>query len=357
MRGDYVHHLGVGDIWVITGQSNASGTGTGPVEDPPTLGVHLFGNDEQWKLATHPLEDATHSKHPITVHGVFQAHSAWLAFGRRLLAERGYPIGLIPTALGGSPLSRWQPGADLDRNMQEMVRLAVGAVRGIVWYQGESDCAPGPRDDYFARFRKFVEGARRDLGHPDLPVLTAQLGRYANAGGDTERNRSWTILREAQRRAAVEIPHLELIPAIDLPMADEIHVSAVGNVTLGNRFATAALRSVYGRDLPPPGILLEKAEWAAAPSPTVRLRFPKPAAGWVQVGPVQDFTVYDRMGHVELAGIELNDDGWVDLRLGRGPAGGVTIHAHEGCFPPVSLRDRDQRPIAGFTVQLPEPGK
>jgi sialate O-acetylesterase len=350
MRGDYVHHLGVGDVWIIAGQSNASGTATGYVEDPPTLGVHLFGNDEQWKLAAHPLEDATRTRHPVTVHGVFQAKSPWLAFGRRLLRETGIPVGLIPTALGGSPLSRWQPGADLYRNMLDMARLSGGGVRGIVWYQGESDCNPRGREDYGARFRRFVEAARADLKRPDLPILTGQLGRYTDAGQDRERHRSWSVVREAQRRAALEIPGVEVIPTIDLELCDEIHLSAPAVVTLGERFAAAALRMVHGRDLPPPGIQLLRTEWVMQPSPTLRVHFQPPPAGWVKVGPVTDFTVEDAMGPVELTAVQLDDRGWVDLRLGRGPAPeGVTLHNHYGANPDYSLRDRDQRPTVAFS--------
>ena len=356
MRGDYVHHLGVGDVWIIAGQSNSSGTGQGPVEDPLSLGVHLFGNDERWKLATHPLEDATHSLHPVTVHGVFQAHSPWLAFARKLQEQTGLPIGLIPTALGGSPVARWQPGADLYRNMQAMLERSGGAARGIVWYQGESDCSPQGREEYAKRFRAFVEGVRADLKQPNLPILTAQLGRYADAGTDVERNRSWSIIRELQRKAALELPHLEVVPAIDLPMSDEIHVSAAGNVTNGQRFATAALRAVYGKELLPPGIALLRTEWVMQPSPTLRLHFAPLPAGWVRVGPIHDFTVEDRMGPVELTSVTPDDRGWVDLRLGRGPdPGGVTVHNHYGCYPTPSLRDRDQRPTLAFSIAVPAP--
>jgi hypothetical protein len=356
MRGDYVHHLGVGDVWIIAGQSNASGTGTGYVEDPPLLGVHQFGNDNVWKLAAHPLGDATHTRHPITVHGVFQAHSPWISFGRRLLEQTGHPIGLLPTALGGSSISRWQPGADLYRNMLTMVQQAGGAARGIVWYQGESDCNPAARQDYARQFRIFVDGIRADLKQANLPIITAQLGRYADAGTDIERNRSWSIIREIQRRAAIDIPHVEVVPAIDLPMSDEIHVSAVGNVTNGQRFAAAALRAVYGQDLLTPGIAILRTEWVMQPSPILRLHFSPLPAGWVKVGPVHDFTLEDRKGPVELASVTLDDRGWVDLRLGRGPdPGGVTVHNHYGCYPNPSLRDRDQRPTLAFTMTVPAP--
>jgi hypothetical protein len=66
-RGDMRHFFGVGDLWVIAGQSNSAGYGRGPVVDPPTLGVHLFRNSEQWALATHPLNESTDTKHPSTV--------------------------------------------------------------------------------------------------------------------------------------------------------------------------------------------------------------------------------------------------------------------------------------------------
>lgn len=353
MRGDYVHHLGVGDIWVIAGQSNSSGTGTGPVDDPPTLGVHLFGNDEQWKLACHPLEDATRSRHPITVHGVFQAHSPWIAFGRRLQEVLGYPIGLLPTALGGSPLALWQPEAALYQNMRDMVRLTGGTARGIVWYQGESDCNPAASADYGSRFQRFVESARKDLNLPELPILTAQLGRYNDGAGDAERHRSWSRIREAQRQSARTLPHLALIPALDLPLCDEIHLSAAANVTLGHRFAAEALRLVHGRTLPAVGIHLEKAEWRAGDHPTLRLTFQRPVAGWCRVGPLEDFRLEDDQGVIRLASVTPDDAGWVDLYLERAPVGAVTVHAHYGAYPAVALRDRDQRPFFGFSVAAP----
>ena len=42
-RGDMVHHVGVGDVFVIAGQSNAAGRAKDPVADEPELGVHVVG--------------------------------------------------------------------------------------------------------------------------------------------------------------------------------------------------------------------------------------------------------------------------------------------------------------------------
>ncbi len=349
-RGDFVHHLGVGDLWVIAGQSNASGTGLGYADDPPTLGVHQLGNDEQWKLAAHPLEDATRTLHPITVHGVFQGHCPWLAFARRLRAELGWPIGLIPTALGGSPLAMWDPDqrGSLYDNLMAMVRAAGGRVRGLLWYQGESDGNAGLGDSYAEGFAAFVAAVRAALGEPDLPVLTAQLGRYTGDVGEAY-HRGWSRVRQAQREVAATVPGVALIPAVDIPLSDEIHTSAAGNVLLGERFAVAALREVYGRDLPPPALRLLKAARGADPA-VLRLTFERPPAGWSRPGRIRDFTVEDAQGTIPVGRVEVDDEGWVDLFLERAPGSPATIHCHYGCDPAYDLRDRDQRPVEAFSV-------
>lgn len=354
MRGDYAHHLGVGDIWIIAGQSNASGTGLGYVDDPPTLGVHLLGNDERWHLACHPLEDATHTLHRITVHGVFQAHSPWLAFGRRLLAQLGYPIGLVPTALGGSPLAMWEPDRDgpLYANLMAMVKAAGGRVRGMVWYQGESDGNPASVETYGERFTRFIARLRHDLGEPALPVLCAQLGRVV-APGDAERAACWTRLREIQRRLAETVQHLWLIPAIDLPLSDEIHLSAASNVQLGQRFAEQALIHVHGRGGTPPSLQLKSAAMVA--EQVVRVTFTRSPSGWCRPGEIRSLTADDDAGELAITRVVLDDEGWVEAHLARMPVGVLRVHAHAGCHPSADLRDRDQRPVEAFSIEVPQP--
>ena len=47
-QGQKIYHIGVGDLFVITGQSNSAGYGRTPVSDAPELGVHLFKNSEKY---------------------------------------------------------------------------------------------------------------------------------------------------------------------------------------------------------------------------------------------------------------------------------------------------------------------
>jgi hypothetical protein len=348
-HGDTVHYVGVGDLWIIAGQSNAAGYGRGPVFDPPELGVHILKNEERWDIAAHPLDETTRSTHPNLEHGN-PGHSPYLRFAKDLRAALGYPIGLIQTALGGSPLSAWNPEenpeAPLYHNLMHCVRLADGRVRGIVWYQGESDAGIALAPSYQQRFAQFVTRLRRDLDHPDLPVILAQLNRYTQPQ-DLDSHRGWSIVREAQRQAA-GLGHVAAVPAIDLPLSDIIHTSPDGNLTLGARKARAALGMVYGRDIVWEAMDVSRA--VLVNETTIDLTFAHVRNRLAFLGPgEQDFTVEDAEGfmRVEQAATPARDR--VRLTLERPARPPVRVHAAFGAFPASTLRDAEtNEPILGF---------
>jgi hypothetical protein len=247
LRGDMRHFLGVGDVWLIAGQSNASGYGRKPYREAPTLGVHVFRSKGAWELAAHPLHDATGTDFPASRETYNNGHSPFLRFATDLQSRLGYPIGLVPGALGGSPLEAWHPErGPLFRNLAAMARAAGGKVKGMLWYQGETDAAPGTAGDYLERFLAAAEGWRRELGQPDLPILTVQIGRYRSERPGEE-DREWAEVREAQRQAAHRDGRIAVVPALDLPLDDTIHLGSEGNATLGARLADCALGFVYGQ--------------------------------------------------------------------------------------------------------------
>jgi len=87
----------------------------------------------------------------------------------------------------------------LYHNMVRTVQCAGGRVRGILWYQGESDATGGPAETYLQRFGAAVAAWRDALGDPQLPILTVQLNRYYTPPTE-DLERAWPMLREAQRQ-------------------------------------------------------------------------------------------------------------------------------------------------------------
>ena len=243
-QGNKIYHIGVGDLFVITGQSNSAGYGRTPMYDPPEFGVHLCRNSEIWTVASHPLNDPEDTKHPVNREPASD-HSPYLSFGKMMKKKLGYPVGLIQESLGGSPMSRWNRdvNGDLYTSMVESVRrITEGDMRvaGILWYQGCSDADEKSSAVYYERFRQMVADMRRDFRSPSLPVYTVQLNKVLNG-----ENIYWAPIREAQRRAANEIENVFVVPSLDLTVNDAIHNSSSSNMVLGERLARVALEGYY----------------------------------------------------------------------------------------------------------------
>ncbi len=349
--GDKIWHLAVGDLWVIAGQSNAVGYGHGAVVDPPMLGVSVFGGDEEWRLATHPIFDPTNTKHPANRDGGWVDVSPWLAFGKGILEGAGVPVGLIPAALGGSPLSAWDPGnpdgAYLYDNMLSLIEAAGGRVAGMVWYQGESDSNTELSATYLARFTRFVEGFRARYGD-DQPVLTAQLNRYFDSS-DIAQGRAFSVIREVQRQAARVIPGVAAVPTLDLGLSDAIHTSATGNVVLGERFARVALGMVYGQALNWHPVDARDARFLNNERVEVVVTFDHVSDHLVLLTLfAEEFTVEDAEGAVPVTKAWVEEPNTVRLTLGRAAGTGAVCHLSAGCNPPSTLRDALQRPALAF---------
>lgn len=354
IRGDMRHFLGVGDLWIIAGQSNSAGYGRGPYHDPPELGVHVFRNSEQWALATQPLNESTDTRHPVNRETANPGHSPYLHFGRLLKQALNHPIGLIQTALGGSALSAWNPAesksAVLFHNMVHCARQAGGRVRGIVWYQGESDANDKDAPTYLQRFGEALEAWRAALGDPDLPVITAQLNRVTQA---LMSEAGWTQVREAQRQAARRLKNVAVVPTLDLPLSDLIHNSPAGNMLLAERMARAALGMVYGRPVEyraPDLIAARRLDDGRA----IELVF-EPVTSRMDTIDVSamPFRVVDGDAEVAVTRVIYPGDHTIRLEL----AGPVTTHAQaHGCYglnPPVAPMDMERLiPILGFSTHL-----
>ncbi len=352
-RGDMRHFLGVGDLWVITGQSNSAGYGRGPVYDPPELGLHLFRNSGQWALATHPLNESTDTQHPVNRDGANTAHAPYLHFARLLKQHLGYPIGLIQASRGGSYLEEWNPhdpapSGGLYENMLTVVAAAGGRVRGLVWYQGEAEGSALNGYTYQPRFTQALAAWREGLKHPTLPVLTVQLNRHLTPPIPVL-ELSWSQVREAQRQLARSAPGVSVVPAFDLPLSDFIHTSPAGNLLLGERLARAALGAVYGRAVDYLAPDLQTAV-AAADGQTITLTFAPVTSRMDNVDPsANPFRVEDSAGAVAVTAVTYPGGPNVRLKLARPLAGGAVVHGGYGLAPASVPMDMERfMPMLGF---------
>lgn len=115
--------------------------------------------------------------------------------------------------------------------------LAPYKVRGVLWYQGESNRGNAGR--YAGLMRSWIGLWRERFGDPALPFLWVQIAPYgyANDRGET------AALREAQA-AATDVAHTGMVVTTDIGDNADIHPRNKREV--GRRLALMALRDVYG---------------------------------------------------------------------------------------------------------------
>ncbi len=247
-RGDMIHNVGVGDVFVIAGQSNAAGRSKDPIDDPPEIGVHLLRDSGRWDLATHPLGDTTASVHTGHFENHNPGHTPWLHFAKILKRTLGYPIGLVMCAYGGAPLRWWNKAENgaLTDNMMDMLSEYDLHPKAMLWYQGEAEGFELSAETYEARFAAFVADVRARLSQPELPFITFQINRQYPPC-DLTLDRQWGVVRQAQRDAMVRQKNVYTLPTTDVAMYDFIHNAASANLVLGERAVKCALDTLYGK--------------------------------------------------------------------------------------------------------------
>ena len=242
-RGDVRLHVGVGDLFIVAGQSNSSGYGKDAALDSPSLDVHLYRNRGTWDLACHPINESSFTKEGPNIEMGVSGVSPYISFGKAFHQLSHYPVGLITTALGGSPISRWDKAqnGDLYRNMIGKVKECGNKAAGILWYQGCSDTTPSQAAIYYESFQHLVADTRAELGY-QIPLFTFQLNRQINGLHDE----CWGIVREVQRKAALEMEAVYVLPTINCPLSDGIHNNAHSNMMLGEKMAKLCGNVLYG---------------------------------------------------------------------------------------------------------------
>lgn len=125
----------------------------------------------------------------------------------------------------------------------KVFNLAPFTLRGILWYQGESNSAlppPNQKHLYHQQLSKLVTSWRK-LWADELPFAWVQLPNYTAPG------EGWPRIREAMLKT-LELPKTGMAITIDLGDAKDIHPKNKQDV--GKRLSYWALGTVYGKTVP-----------------------------------------------------------------------------------------------------------
>lgn len=197
--------------------------------------------------------------------GPASAHALRFDDGTRAVLASPWQYRMAP-GVQAPPLAPWHAATGLATLYNGMIApLGNYGLRGMLWYQGESNTGDGA--GYAARLRALRDDWRAQFGS-GMPLLVVQLAGYGLPPSAPVES-GWAQVREAQRRVAAEDPATGLALAIDIGDAYDIHPP--NKQELGRRLARAARHVIYGeRALAPSGPVAVKATHQAD---SVRIAF------------------------------------------------------------------------------------
>ena len=129
--------------------------------------------------------------------------------------------------------------------------LTPFAIRGAIWYQGESNAAPERAPLYARLFQTMIRDWRRAWGQGDFPFLFVQIANFK-----TSPQSLWPEVRDAQRQT-LALANTGMAVIIDIGDPDNIHPTNKQDV--GLRLALAARSIAYSEKLEFSGPLFRQA--------------------------------------------------------------------------------------------------
>ncbi|MBO5254208.1 MAG: hypothetical protein J6B07_00095 [Opitutales bacterium] len=111
-------------------------------------------------------------------------------------------------------------------------------VRGVLWYQGESDANGEFLKHYTESFGMLIDCWRKRLQNKNLPFIQVQLASY-------ETKSDWAKAREAQYQNTKLYKNVYMAPIIDTGEEKNIHPH--DKTTVGARMEKIALDKIYNR--------------------------------------------------------------------------------------------------------------
>ena len=148
------------------------------------------------------------------------------------LASRPKPNGLNPKAAAAS----------LYNGM--IAPLVPLAIKGVVWYQGESNVTRAR--EYRNLLSTMIADWREQWGQDEFPFYIVQLANYYGVPKEPG-DGGVARVREAQAQVAKTTPAIGLAVAIDI---GEENIHPLNKQDVGRRLALQALHKTYGRDVP-----------------------------------------------------------------------------------------------------------
>lgn len=242
-------------------------------------------------------------------HTIRQLSAVGYYFGKELLESEHVPIGLINMSIGGAPIEtfighdamasnprfsekvkgNWlhndalpvwirergqqnvgkikvinkdelgpnhafKPGFAYSAGLEPLFKMPI---KGIIWYQGESNAQEIERVKEYIELQKLmIKDYRKQWKQPKMPFYWVQLSSIDSTHYNSK---YWPVFRNEQRIMINEIVHGGMAVSSDIGAKNDVHPTNKRDV--GQRLARWALHKTYGKKVVPSGPLPKEATY------------------------------------------------------------------------------------------------
>lgn len=277
-----INNVLLGDVWLCSGQSNMEmpvrgwlpecpidNTGA-LVQEASTLGKSIRCVMVKEIASLQPREECKGKWQLCNEKSVLDFSAVAYCFALSLAEHLQIPIGIIVSAWGNTCIEGWMSESYLQKyaniNYQEILKDAQSnaaairyngmiyplrnyAIKGFIWYQGESNVWEVD-GTYAQKQKELVKCWRKDWNMGELPFYMVEIAPFNYPYWNYKY--SSALIREAQLQAATTIPHCGLVSTNDLvkeyELGYDIHPSQ--KLPVGVRLTNFVLYNEYnnGRD-------------------------------------------------------------------------------------------------------------
>jgi sialate O-acetylesterase len=272
----------IGEVWLCSGQSNMEmpmrGFDRQPVENTndiiakakPSVPIRMYTTDSQdgrWvrQYNKQPQSDCSGKWLGHTPENVANTSAVAYFFAQYIQEVLDVPVGIIISSWGGSKVEAWmskealEPFKEIDLSHlsgdqeiknptstpcvlynAKIAPLTRFAIKGILWYQGESN--RDNADRYEKLMPAFVSDLRDKWDVGTFPFYYVQIAPFNYEGAD---GTSSAKLQEVQLRNMKQIPHSGMVTTLDI--GHPVFIHPTNKKTVGERLAWWALGDTYQR--------------------------------------------------------------------------------------------------------------
>ena len=247
---------------------------------------------------------------------------------------------------GRRPFGRGGAPQDAPAVLANGMTLPLGPmpVRGVLWYQGESDTIHP--EIYGDLFEELTAAWREQFRDPDLPVYFVQLPEFKSGNSDER----WAEFREAQQAiAATPDDGVDMAVALGLGEADNVHPRNKKGVA--ERLSAMVMHDHFGAEAPGRGPRPTGAALGAGGA--VRVSF-APVAGSLKPGASADggFQLIDAAGNAHTAEVEVVDGGSAVRVSAAGVDAPAAVRYAHAAVPEGGLTDASGLPAPAFRFDV-----